>query len=408
MVCCAWLPAKRWLTLPLLALLAACNLLAAPDAGEQTVFSGPPAVRLASPLPNAVYMEGVTVNIQAQITNAGPDIDRVEVVVDGTIIAALQNPNAAGAPAFSIAQAWPAAGAGPHSISVTAFRADGASSPPATVSITVVSSAQMQPTNTPAPAGGQPTPAPTDAQGNQGAQTAPTNPPPPTEPPPPTLTPTPSKPTATFIQGVNVRAGPSTLFNPPIGSFAANQTTDILARTPAGDWYKVRYYNGEGWVFGQLLTVSGDQSQIPVDPGPPPPTLTPTPIPVTPTPVTTANLVAGNFRFEPGSPQCNQTFNIFLDVANLGTGPTASGGTITIQDFAVRDGALTQTTTGVFPVLQPGQTFTAGPIPITISTYVNEEHRLVMTVNGDNLIPETERGDNVKEARYTLGKGSCP
>jgi uncharacterized protein YraI len=98
-----------------------------------------------------------------------------------------------------------------------------------------------------------------------------------------------SEPLATFNQGVNVRLGPGTQFEPPIGSFAAGQTTEILARNPSGDWYKVRYFNGEGWVFAAVLTVSGDISQLPIESGPPlptevPPTITPTPVPSTATP----------------------------------------------------------------------------------------------------------------------------
>ena len=59
-------------------LLASCNLGADQ---AQTVISGVPNVQLSAPLPNATFMEGVPVNIQALISNAGPDIGRVEIVV---------------------------------------------------------------------------------------------------------------------------------------------------------------------------------------------------------------------------------------------------------------------------------------------------------------------------------------
>jgi uncharacterized protein YraI len=88
------------------------------------------------------------------------------------------------------------------------------------------------------------------------------------------FTETPSVPIATFNQGVNVRSGPGTEFNPPIGSIPAGQTAEILARTPIGDWYKVRYVNQEGWVAAQFVTVSGDVSLIPVESGPPTPIAT--------------------------------------------------------------------------------------------------------------------------------------
>ncbi|MBL8154710.1 MAG: SH3 domain-containing protein, partial [Anaerolineae bacterium] len=312
------------LSLVLAVLLGACNLLTSPDS-VQSAISGPPVVQIAAPPANATYLESVAVNIQALVTNAGADIDRVEILVDGTIIQTLQQPNPGGAPSFSIAQAWQAAGTGAHTLSVQAFRADGSSSAPATVTVNVISQAQMTPTLAEQQAN------PTAQTQPGGNQTQPTTPPQqvqPTTPPTavpaspvPQASPTPNVPTATFLQGVNVRSGPSTAFVPPIGSFAAGQATEILARTPAGDWYKVRYYNGEGWVFGQLLSVSGDTSRIAVDPGPPipqPTAVPPTPIPPTPVPVANVNLVAGTIRLTPASPNCNETIFITVDVANFG------------------------------------------------------------------------------------------
>jgi hypothetical protein len=96
---------------------------------------------------------------------------------------------------------------------------------------------------------------------------------------------------ATFKDATNVRSGPSTLFD-RIGAFSANQQTEILARTPSSDWYKVRYAGGEGWVFSELVTVSGDLDVVPIDAGPPAPTQTtatavanlPSTTPASPTP----------------------------------------------------------------------------------------------------------------------------
>ena len=61
----------------------------------------------------------------------------------------------------------------------------------------------------------------------------PTDPPAPTEIPATateTPEPTASFPTATTIQGANIRSGPSTAFEPPLGSIGANETRRILAR----------------------------------------------------------------------------------------------------------------------------------------------------------------------------------
>ncbi len=388
---------------------AGCNLNTPVDGGVQA-FSGTPSVRIIAPLPNATYRENINVPIQAQVSNAGPDIGRVEVSVDNTVIQTFDDPNSGGAPTFGITHTWAASGAGTHTIDVVAFRADGSSSPSAAVTITVVAQGALE----------QASPTPTRTSGDQSGGSGGANPTPrpPTNTPAPTEIPasaTPSTPQITTRQGINVRSGPGTNFNPPIGSLAAGQTAPLLGRNPAGDWYKIRYYNAEAWVFAGLVDVSGDTSSLPIDPGPPTP-LPPTPVPVVPVAPTSppaatsnANLVAGNWRFDPpGDPVCNQTFNIFLDVANLGTEATISGGTIDVRDVRAADNSLQGSTVGAFPIIQPGQTIAVGPIPLTISTFYNEQHRIILTINPNGAVPENNRNDNVREITYTLQKGGCP
>lgn len=393
-------------------LLAGCNLntTGGPNV-NQTAISGPPTVQIAAPPPNGTFLESVPVNIQALIGNAGADIDRVEIVIDGVIAQTLKSPNTAGAVSFTIAQTWTSAGIGQHTIGVTAFRADGSSSAPAGVTVNVVQQgAQATATNTLA--------ATAQGQNNSGQPTTTAQntvpPPPPTNPPAPPPTATSSQPVATFNQGVNVRGGPSTKFAPPIGSFAAGQTANIIAKTPAGDWYKVQYYNGEGWVFGQLLTVSGDAARIIIDAGPPIPTDTPviptaTPIIATPVPQSQVNLVAGNIRIEPANAPCfppgQGSFNIFFDIANLGTQANTIGGSISVVDSF--NGQQQASTTGAFPVIQPGQTVGVGPMPLTVSTNFLATHRLTLVIDSTNIIVETNEADNSRTLDYTLDKGQC-
>ncbi len=105
-----------------------------------------------------------------------------------------------------------------------------------------------------------------------------------------TLTPAPTDgptvPTVRVQVNLNVRRGPNILFEPPIGGFAEGDTAEILAVNTSGDWYKVRYEGGEGWISGaaEFVTVTGNTSELPVESGPPVPTETPTPIPATATP----------------------------------------------------------------------------------------------------------------------------
>ncbi len=388
-------------------LLAACNL----GAGQsETVITGVPVVQLSAPLPNATFMEGVPVNIQALISNAGPDIGRVEILVDGTVIASLASPNAAGAATFSIpTQSWPAAGAGQHTITVTAFRADGSNSTPAVVTVSVVS--QTTQTEEPSPAADE-----TEETTGNNAQAAPTDEPEPTDQPEPTeasepeASDTPSRPTATITTGVNLRRGPGTVFNPPVGSMPANATADIIAVNQSGDWYKVRSTYGEGWISATFVTVSGNVDNLPVDPGPPTPVPTPvataTPV-ASATPVTNANLIiVGTPEVDPHPLNCGQTATITVVVQNNGTGAALAGGSILVEDIHVASGARQQSTEGTFPLLQPGQSFTS-VMRLTVSTFFNEGHRINVRVDPNNGVAETNEGDNNFSTDYVLQKSGC-
>ena len=400
----------RYMLLLLVAmwLVAACTLSSSGGSGDAVpVISGLPVVNLASPLPNATYLEGITVNVQATIANAGPDIARVDVAVDGAVVGSAEAPNPGGAVTFSVTFSWAASGAGQHSISVIAFRGDGTSSAPATVNVTVVDQS--------APAQ-QPTTAPTTNSGAQSTQAPAVNTQPPTNPPAqqptarPSSTPTPSPtsnvPMARLLAGANVRAGPSTLFNPPIGSIAANDETEVLAVSPDNTWYKVRYYNGEGWIFANLLSISGDVSRVPVDAGPPlPPTPTPTPIPPTPVPPSNINLFVANLLVNPHPLVCGSTANLEITVSNNGS-EASSGGKISVQAILVSTGAVLESTVTVFPDLAPGQSHTAGAA-LTVGTNFDELQRITARVDSDNVVRENDENDNTASTDYILAKGGC-
>lgn len=398
------------LVLVLAFILTACNLNTGVVGDGQTAISGPPTVQIAAPPANATFLENIAVNIQALIGNAGTDIARIEISVDGTVIETLESPNPGGAPSFSIAQSWQASGVGQHTIDVVAFRADGSSSVPVPVTINVISTQPSPTATTQATTSGSSQNTPTT--GSQQAQptSAPTNPPAPTDPPPPAATSTPSVPYVTINQGINVRSGPGTIFNPPIGSLAANDTAELLARSPDGQWFKIKYYNGTGWVFASFTSPSVDPGSLQVDAGPPPPAPTATPlptaIPATAAPATTANLVLGNVGLSPDIPfTCGQTVAITMDIANLGSAATTNGGSISIQDIHVASGQVTASTSGAFGPINAGQTINVGGMFLTVTTYVGEQHKLVVRVNPDGAVAETVSGDNNREWTYTLNAG---
>ncbi|MEM6283069.1 MAG: SH3 domain-containing protein [Chloroflexota bacterium] len=101
----------------------------------------------------------------------------------------------------------------------------------------------------------------------------------------PAATGTPSVPVASMKVNLNVRRGPSTRFNPPIGSFDVGDTVELTGVNPSRDWYRIRWQGGTGWIAGgaQFVDIGGNTASLPVDAGPPTPTNTPTEIPFTPT-----------------------------------------------------------------------------------------------------------------------------
>ena len=185
---------------------------------------------------------------------------------------------------------------------------------------------------------------------------------------------------ARFLRGANVRSGPDTRFAPPIGSIAAGDQAELLAINIHKTWYKIKYYNGEGWVFGSLLETSGNLDDLPVIYGPPLPA--PTAIPVTavpPTAVLDVNLVAGNMRHNAsgGTITCGIGFRVEVDVANVGS-TRSPGGNVRFLDYATkRDGGrlepqIEAEVIGTFPPIEPGQTVSASA-SITVGFHHGEQ-----------------------------------
>ena len=230
----------------------------------------------------------------------------------------------------------------------------------------------------------------------------------------PTATPVPTQDltprvTITSSPSGNMRTGDSTVYN-IMASLPTGTTARILGISNQGSgWYQVQLDDGRvGWVSPTIVQVSGDLTNLPRLQPPPRPTNTPTPLPtLTPIPVSQSNLVAGIVELNPSSPSCAQTFTVGFDVANLGSVPTNISGTVSLVDTRTADGSQQGSTLGGFPVLQPGQTFRVN-MPLTISTWYNEQHNITLVIDPGNQIPENNEGDNVRTVTYTLAKGSCP
>ncbi len=121
---------------------------------------------------------------------------------------------------------------------------------------------------------------------------------------------------------------------------------------------------------------------------------------------TGVNLVAGNMQVSPFPPVCNQPFTIIFDVANLGTAAPAGSFNVTLEDVRAADGSRQVITSATLGPVQPGQTVNIG-FTLTISTWFNETHRLIATIDPENIIPETNEGDNQRVIEYVLQQGGC-
>jgi hypothetical protein len=411
---------RLWLGL-LLVMMPACTLVAPGQPPAQTI-SGVPVVELVSPAPNNTYLEGVAVTIQASVSNAGADIALVEFSVDNTVIATADDPNTADAAVFSISQRWTAEGEGEHTISVTAFRADNSSSAPAAVTVNVITQVADE-TEAPDDDGGNNAQSGGTTGGQQQATRAPTTAPtavpttavPTTEVPAATVTP--NVPTITVNQGigVNVRSGPSTLFNPPLGQLAGGSTAEIIAINPAGDWYRVRTAQLTGWVFSANVTVSGNTSGLPIEQGPPLPTPVPaTPVPPTATPGggttggtggTGANIIANTPSLSP-SPFCGVGYTISVNIVNTGNQPTATGFFVGATVTGPGSQYPIQVSVAVSAIIQPQQNFVAQLPVITPVMQGGQTYTVTITLDPNNQVPETNDSDNTSTTTYVLG-GTC-
>ncbi|MBK9124936.1 MAG: SH3 domain-containing protein [Chloroflexi bacterium] len=422
-------------TLLCILLVAAGCTLSLPGQQAEAIpqFAGAPQVRITAPLANATYLQGVSVNVQVQVVNAGPDIDRVEVSVDGVLLAMLPEPNPTGASAFGVTQSFTPEDAGTYRIEARAFRAEGAPSDPAAVTINVIDSL---PTRTPqatntlsatltvqattAVPSVQPsaTPRPPTQAGSVSQTPTSTLPPGPTA----AVSATSTVPTARFQGIVNVRRGPSTNFEPPLGTFQAGQSTEILALNTDGTWLKVRFAGGEGWVFRQIVETDGPVDSLPREAGPPIPTLPPatatSPAPVVqPTsapaqPTASSgdgpNLIVVNWEMRMingggiNQINTNQPAIAFVRVRNTGNQP--AGGffaLITIVNSSDSGNKIVEA--GAIGGLAPGEEQIV-QVGFTDTYPAGTGRTAVIRLDENNQIPETNEGDNESTPiSYTLG-----
>lgn len=240
-----------------LAVALASLLMVLPACGGAPVAL---AATISAPDATTALKVSQVVNITGKVTGSG--LKSVDVYVDGakfaTVDTAAQNNE------FQINVPWTPDKAGAHVIQLKGLNDKGdvlIASDAVFVTVQSAATTVAQATTTaPTAAPATPTPAPTAAQ--------------------PQATATPQGATASVKDGdyVNVRKGPSTAYD-KVGTLDRGQTALIRGKNADGTWWQITFpagQDGVGWVFGGLVTVVGDTSQLAVAGAPPLPTAAPT------------------------------------------------------------------------------------------------------------------------------------
>jgi hypothetical protein len=222
----------------------------------------------------------------------------------------------------------------------------------------------------------------------------------------PTLVPTPTPidltPRVEATVNANVRQGDSVFF-PVVDSLGIGQQAEIIGLSITGSgWYQILMANGRtGWISPVVVRVFGNLREVPrvAPPPPPPPT-------ATPTLAAQANLIVSGVTLDPSPPRCNETYTLRIQIFNAGTAATSSSGAITVQDLHQGSGAVTGSTTGTFPTLNPGESFES-VMRLTVDTFYNETHRLIILADAFNQVAESNEFDNSRTVDYTLQQAAC-
>jgi uncharacterized protein YgiM (DUF1202 family) len=226
----------------------------------------------------------------------------------------------------------------------------------------------------------------------------------------PTLAPSPTAvdtdPRVTANVNANVRTGDGTNY-PRFATLMAGQTAPVLGVSSTGSgWFHIQLPDGRrGWIASSVVTAEGDIRGVPrIDPPPPPATPTPA---ATPTPTALANLTGTTPALNPNPPICKEPFQVLANITNAGNARSNAPATVLIQDVHVASGQVQAEVTRTLPQLDPGENFVVGA-DFNISTFYNEEHRIVVTIDVHNEVLESDKSNNVLSTTYILQQGTCP
>ena len=176
---------------------------------------------------------------------------------------------------------------------------------------------------------------------------------------------------------------------PIIAHLDSQASAEVLGISSRGTgWFKIAVRPGvEGWISPTVVDQTGSFSAVP-------PVAPPAPLAVQPAQPSPGAVFANGMEIVGGSPTCAQTFTVHVNLGNT-VNAASPAGQVVLQDIHVASGTVNATGYGSYPSIGPNGNFVVS-IPLTITTYVNEEHELRVTNNGRTF-----------SIRYLLGQGSC-
>lgn len=387
--------AYRLMIMLVLLICAGCNL-GLTEEGAPASFEGPPVITIAAPSPNQTFLAGTTVIVQARVANAGPDLARISVLLDDTLLGEKVNPNETNAAVLPLTIDWPTSNAGAFRISVLAERADGAIARE-DVSVLVIAEASAESALTSEATGQEPVAPPaldedvqTDAADDE---------PPPREQPAPTPEPVvsgESRVAGTITQPARIRVGPGAAYG-LVGNLDENLEVMIVAVNPSREWFRIAYDDlTDAWVYAEFAQPAADISGVPVETGPPMPA------------EQGVNLIVVDVQLEPPI-VCNQPAIVRARIRNEGAEEAKNVAWVIAESVLMGDGSslLENPPLAYLKTLETNEEDTV-EFPLTLTTHVDEEQFIRIVVDSGNHLPETDETDNIRNsASFILQKGDC-
>ena len=377
-------------------LAAACNLSPGTTQSQAAETATPMGtwINLLAPPAGTAVERGATIELSAVVENAGENLERAEVRINGEIVRRYLMPSADETSSVAISENWLAEALGEHVLKFYVCFTDGSCIESAPVMIQVVA-----PPTEPVPVTSNPTKVSVAATVVTPAFT--------------TVTPEPTTPanvvTARILTEVlNVRSGPSTQFE-LVSTLKKDDTVRVFARTESG-WYKIFLSGQERWLYGAadagLVELIGPHETLPIDHGPPLPTQPPAT--ATPIPPQYPNLIIEGAELQGGNLVCGESGILRFRVRNAGNVPTQWGGSIRVRDILTRNLEGKDFQAPNFGILAAGERTPWFVVNLLVDTYYGEKHTLEIMVDSQKQITESNELDNRWEYAYVLQQGECP